>query len=700
MLLYGVTMFLSAYLLFLVQPLIGKYILPWFGGTPAVWTTCMLFFLTLLLGGYSYAHALASRLPLRRQAQLHLFLAAATLLLLPIVPSPAWKPMDGQSPILRILCLLLVSIGAPYFILSSTSPLLQSWFSRTRSGASPYRLYSLSNFGSLLAIIMYPFLVEPALSLTRQAAIWSWSYAAFVFMCVLLSLGVQRASERETRAQGGAGGAALHGEPRPNPGSRILWLALTACSSLMLLATTNEICQDVAVVPLLWVLPLALYLLSFILCFQHERLYWRPLFVPGLAAAIAWTCFILYGGVFVNLRLQILSYSLTLFASCMVCHGELVRLKPGPRYLTSFYLMIAGGGALGGVLTTLAAPYLFKDLWEYHAGLLATAVLTLIVLFRDSKGPLYLGRPAAVWAGLYLSVAALAFALTMQIRQSMENSVETARNFFGVLRVLDSDKDNPALRHLTLMHGRIDHGFQYLDQEKRYWPTSYFGPDSGVGLAITLHPRRWAGDYQQRNLRIGVVGLGTGTLATYGAGRDYIRFYEINPEVVRLSDKYFTYRKDSSARIDVVLGDARVSMERERQRHEPQMFDVLAVDAFSGDAIPVHLLTRECFQIYSYHLKEDGILAVHISNRYFDLSPVVRNMATLNPKHELQALWIDDPGNEAQGTDATDWVLLTSNEQFLASPDIKKVIHPWDNPVPPPQLWTDDYTNLFRLMRR
>lgn len=700
MLLYSVTMFLSAYLLFLVQPLIGKYILPWFGGTPAVWTTCMLFFLTLLLGGYSYAHALASRWPLRRQVMLHFFLVTVTLLSLPIVPSPAWKPMDGKSPVMHILGLLLVSIGAPYFILSSTSPLLQSWFSRTRSGVSPYRLYSLSNFGSLLAILMYPFLVEPALSLRRQATIWSWSYAAFVLMCFLLSLKVLRTPERETRSHGAASGEDTHDEPRPDLGRRLLWLALTTCSSVMLLATTNEMCQDVAVVPLLWILPLALYLLSFILCFQHERLYWRPLFVPGLAAAIVWTCFVLYGGVFVSLRLQILSYSVTLFASCMVCHGELVRLKPGSRYLTSFYLMVAGGGCLGGILTTLAAPHLFKDFWEYHAGLLATAVLTLIVLFRDSRSPLYYGRPAAAWAALYLSVAALAFALTMHIRQSMENSVETRRNFFGVLRVLDSDKDNPTQRHLTLMHGRIEHGFQYLDQEKRYWPTSYFGPDSGVGLAITLHPRRLAGDYRQRNLRIGVVGLGTGTLATYGTDGDYVRFYEINPEVVRLSDKYFTYRKDSSARIDVVLGDARVSMERERQRHEPQMFDVLAVDAFSGDAIPVHLLTRECFQSYFYHLKDDGILAIHISNRYFDLSPVVRNMAALDPEHEMQALWIDDPGNDAQGTDSTDWVLLTRDRQFLENPDIQKSVRAWDHPIPPPIFWTDDYTNLFRLMRR
>lgn len=564
MIFYGVMMFLSAFLLFLIQPLIGKYILPWFGGTPAVWTACMLFFQALLLLGYSYAHALASRWPVRLQAKIHLSLAALTVLALPIIPSQSWKPLDGQSPSLRILGLLLVTIGAPYFLLSSTSPLLQSWFSKSRRGASPYRLYSLSNLGSLLAILSYPFLVEPSLSLSRQASIWSWCYTAFVLLCVLLSWKMLRLSESKGSTLDAALFSEMSDEPAPGVGRRILWLALTACSCFMLLATTNQMCEDVAVVPMLWILPLALYLLSFILCFQHERLYWRPLFIPGLAAAIVWTCYILYGNVYAPLRLQIMSYSLTLFAACMVCHGELVRLKPGPRHLTAFYLMVAGGGVIGGILVTLVAPHLFKGFWEYHLGLLLTVMLTLIALFRDSKGPLYRGRPVWVWAALYISFAGLVFALTYQIRQSMQDTVETARNFFGVLRVLELNKEDPQEHRLSLMHGRIEHGFQFFDKGKQYWPTSYYGPDSGVALAITLHPGRGAAGYPRQPLRLGVVGLGTGTLATYGMQGDYIRFYEINPEVLRLSNEYFTYRRNSGAHIDVVLGDARISMERER----------------------------------------------------------------------------------------------------------------------------------------
>ena len=701
MMIYGATMFLSALLLFLVQPLIGKFILPWFGGTPTVWTTCMLFFQALLLAGYVYAHALAGRRPLRRQALIHLCILAATLLSLPILPSQTWKPLDGQSPVLRILGLLIVSIGAPYILLSATAPLLQSWFSRMRPGSSPYRLYALSNLGSLLAILGYPFLVEPELSLSRQASFWSWTYGGFVVLCALLAVKVMRNHlPPEAAPQGDEGAGAAAPESRPGIGRRVLWLSLTACSSIMLLATTSQMCQDVAVVPLLWILPLALYLLTFIFCFQHERLYWRPVFMPGLAGAVIWTAFILFGSVFVDLRLQILSYSLTLFMCCMVCHGELVRLKPGPQYLTHFYLMVAGGGAFGGVLVTLVAPRLFQDFWEYHVGLLFTALLVLVVLFRDPRGPLYRGRPWPVWAVLYLGFLALGISLGRHIQGSMQNTVETRRNFFGVLRVLDLNQEDPGQHRLTLMHGRIEHGFQFADGEKRYWPTSYFGPSSGAGMAICFHPRRLAEAYRQHPLRIGVVGLGTGTLAAYGIAGDYFRFYEINSEVIRLSDKYFTYRKDSPARIDVVLGDARISMERERQRGESQGFDVLAIDAFSSDAIPVHLLTLECLQAYLYHLKPDGILAVHISNRYFDLSPVVRNMAQLDAEHGMQALLIESRGNDLQGTDSSDWVLLTTNQQFMAEAEVQRSLTPWSEATPRPILWTDDYTNLFSLLRR
>jgi hypothetical protein len=757
--LFGATMFLSAFLLFLIQPLLGKYILPWFGGTPAVWNTCMLFFQAVLLGGYGYAHLTARRWPLKRQALVHLclvFLTALAVLWFSILPSPAWKPADDQSPIPLILGLLLISIGAPYLLLSSTAPLLQSWFSRMHPGRVPYRLYALSNLGSLLAILSYPFLIEPEISLRRQASIWSRLYAAFALMCTLLALKAWKSGAPRGAAEDPGLPESGNAEERPGAGRYLLWLSLTACSSAMLLATTSTLCQDLAVVPLLWILPLGIYLLTFILCFQYERLYWRPLFVGGLAVSLAWTCFVMSGGVFVALRWQILSYSLTLFASCMVCHGELVRLKPATRHLTSFYLMVAAGGVLGGLLVSVAAPYLLAGFWEYHLGLLVTVLLTLLVLFCDRTGPLRQGPQRAVWliwgaisgswallalivnsrmyetrkfqlvsaaillmmltalglelkgklaagrrlklccvwAMLCISWGVLAFALHAHIRRSLESCIAASRNFFGVMRVLELYKDDPQNHVLSLMHGRIEHGYQYQDPEKRRWRVSYYGPESGIGLALRLHPRRIQGDA----LRIGVIGLGTGTLATYGETGDTIRFYEINPQVLQVSDQYFTYRKDSRARIDVVLGDARISLERARQQGISQTFDMLVVDAFSSDAIPVHLLTRECYEMYRYHLKEDGILAIHITNRFFDLSPIVRNLIVPGPGENTQALLFHNLGDFSMGVDRTDWVLLTSNRRFLDHPEVQASITPWSAPAPPSLFWTDDYSNLFRLV--
>ncbi len=702
MALYGATLFLSAFLLFLVQPLLGKYILPWFGGTPAVWTTCMLFFQVLLLGGYSYAHLLASRFTPKQQAFLHGTFLAGSLATLSILPSGWWKPDGNTWPPAQILELLAVCVGAPYLMLAAASPLLQSWYSRRRPGVSPYRLYSLSNLGSLLAIVSYPFLIEPALSLISQARIWAWGYAAFGFACGLCAIGAWRAdgavpvfrTEKDHEPK-----AADTSNPLTRT-QRMLWLLLPAGSSLMLLATTNQLCLDVAVIPLLWVLPLGLYLFSFILCFHSPRWYSRIFFGLALAAALTQACIVLSGSIYINLLIQIASYSFTLFTTCMVCHGELARLKPQPAHLTTFYGMIAAGGALGALFVTLLAPMLFKGYWEFHLGLLATALLFLWVLFRDKRGPLSNGRPYAIWTLLYMAVLVLAITLGIQIRESLEDNLEMTRGFFGVLRVLDEEREDPRMHRFTLMHGRIEHGFQFQFPDRRYWPTSYFGPGSGIGVALRYHPSRARDRFESGSMRIGIVGLGAGTLASYGRPGDYIRFYEINPEVVRLCGRYFTYVKHCPAHVDIVLGDARISMEHEKQRGEFQQFDVLAVDAFSSDAIPVHLLTRECLAIYRSHLKPDGILALHISSRYFDLAPVARSLAAIDSGSGTQALLVSGISNESQGIDASDWVLLTANRAFLESAEVRRAVKPWTEFDRPPLLWTDDYSNLFQLLRR
>jgi hypothetical protein len=694
MILYAATVFLSAFLLFLVQPLLAKYILPWFGGSPGVWMVCLLFFQALLTAGYGYAHLLASRFTQRRQAIITLALILSTVACLPITPSRTWIPESLATPTWYILRLLLVSVGACYFFLSSISPLLQSWFSRIWLENSPYRLYTLSNLGALTAIVSYPFIIEPTFSLRFQTELWSGFYLIFAVLC-----GACVFKLRKIPLPPKHNPAALVEEGANGPGlvDRVMWLCLSALSAIMLMATTNQLCMDVAVIPLLWLVPMGLYLLSFILCFDSERWYSRLGYGIALGFALTQTCVVLAQGIFIGLPIQIVSYCFTLFVCCMVCHGELVRLRPRPSHLTSFYLMISAGGALGGVFVTLVAPHVFKGYWEFHLGLLGVALIFLITLFRDRNGALHAGRPPIVWGLLYFSFLALAVALGTQIRSSVKDVVTIKRNFFGVLKIIEDNKANPLEHRLVLMHGRIEHGYQFTAADKRFWPTSYFGPNSGVGIAIRFHPRRVHAN--QRNLRIGVVGLGTGTIAAYGEEGDYIRFYEINPDVLEFSNTYFSYQKDSPARIDVILGDARISLERERNRFQSGKFDVLAIDAFSSDAIPVHLLTRECYRNYWYHLKNDGILAVHISSRYFNLSPVIRSLAELDREHGVQAILVDDAGSALQETDATRWILVTSNREFLANPQVQRATSPWTEEDAPRMLFTDDYSNLFRLLK-
>jgi len=698
MIMYALTVFLSAFLLFLVQPILAKYILPWFGGSPGVWNTCLLFFQVLLTAGYGFSHLLAGKFAPRRQAAAILALLVATIAFLPITPAKTWLPENISAPTWYILRLLAASVGACYFLLSAISPLMQSWYSRTRPDLSPYRLYTLSNLGSLIAIVGYPIVIEPTLGLRLQTKIWSILYIVFAFLCCACALKQwDIRSAAHPQAECAARETTSIPDSAPGWADRGMWLCLAALSSTMLMATTNQLCLDVAVVPLLWLLPMGLYLLSYILCFHSERWYSRAGFGIALILALGQTCWILTQGIYIGLQVQILSYAFTLFVCCMVCNGELVRLKPAPRHLTSFYLMISAGGALGGVFVTLIAPHVFRGYWEFHLGLAGTALVFLIVLFRDRRGPLYGGRPIGVWSLLSLLFLILVAALGFQIRDNLKDAVAVKRNFFGTLKILDEDAANPEKHRVVLMHGRIEHGYQFTAADKHYWPTSYFGPSSGAGIAICDHPRRL--DPSLRHLRIGVIGLGTGTLAAYGEEGDYIRFYEINPDVLRFCDKYFTYRQDAAAQVEVVLGDARISMEREKNHQQPGNFDVFAVDAFSSDAVPVHLLTRECYLNYWYHLKKDGILALHISSRYFNLNPVIRSLAYLDRDRGMKAILVDDPGSTMQETDPTRWILITSNQKFLNQPQVKVAATPWPIADAPDLLFTDDYSNLFRLLK-
>jgi len=690
---YGLPIFLSALLLFLVQPIIAKYILPWFGGTPAVWTTCMVFFQAALLAGYAYAHALVRWLPPRGQAGVHGAVLLACLLFLPVVPGAGWKPTPGQSEVLLILGLLAGTIGGPYWVLSANSPLLQSWFGRDCAGASPYRLYALSNVGSLLALVSYPFLVEPALSLKMQVYTWSALFAAFAALCGWCAYRVFRAAPAAAPRQVAAEAAR---PPAPGRADRLLCILLPACASVLLLATTNQMSQDIPVVPFLWVLPLVVYLASFIICFDRERWYWRPVWAAALAAGVAGVYLAMKAGVDMSMPAQVGLYTGGLFAACMVCHGELVRLKPHPAYLTGYYLRIAFGGALGGAFVSLAAPVLFRGFWELPGGLVACGLLLLAVMFRTRQAVRRRIWRAAGWvamAGILAGLTAVSVLFVRHARRELSEAVAISRGFYGVLRVDELYDANGEVEQLSLLHGRISHGCQFADAGRHNQPVSYYGPDSGVGVAIEALRGRAA---SAPPVRIGVVGLGAGVIAAWGEPGDAICFYEINPQVVRLSDAHFTYRRETPAAVEVVLGDARLSMERERREGRSRQFDLLVLDAFSGDAIPLHLLTREAMRLYGHHLRSDGILAVHISNRYIDLEGLVRGLAD---DAGMGAVLIDSDEDAEAGCDASTWVLAGAPDA-LELAEIESAKKPWPAGGPAKVVFTDDYSNLFRLLRR
>jgi SAM-dependent methyltransferase len=670
MLLYAYTIFTSAFLLFLVQPVIAKMILPWFGGSASVWTTCMLFFQGVLLLGYLYSHWAVRTLKPKTQLWVHVGLLALSLAALPIAPSASWKPAGAEDPTFRIWGLLSVSVGLPYFLLSTTGPLIQAWYARTHHQAVPYRLFALSNLGSMLALLGYPVVIEPFVTSRNQALFWTGGYVLFTLLCAGAAWRASRADVQESA--GSSRGDA--GDGRAPWTSVALWIALPACASLMLLAVTNYMCQDVASIPFLWVVPLALYLLSFILCFEREGWYRPRVYEWLLAAAIGGMCYLYYGrDSDIPLRWVIVAFSAGLFVCCMFCHGEVARRKPAVRHLTFFYLMISLGGAVGSMLVALVAPRVFRAYYELPVGLVLCAVLALIVNRRDS----------VIYYSLISAALVMGFYMVKQSRQMYSNNILMVRNFYGALAVAEegSPGEPEALR--KLIHGTINHGQEFLDPERRRWPTTYYAPNSGVGVAIEHN--RHSGQ------RVGVIGLGTGTLATYGRPGDYYRFYEINPLVIDIAHSYFFFLQDSQAKVDVALGDARLSLERE----PPQNFDVLAVDAFSSDSIPVHLLTLEAFQIYFRHLRPDGVLAVHVSNRYLDLKPVVRNLAD---RLGRSCVLIDTEDGEGDGTFGSTWVLVTSNQRFLEDPDVKAE----SKEVPPRPdlpLWTDDYSNLFRILK-
>ena len=666
---HAATIFLSSFLLFMVQPLIARLILPWFGGTAAVWTTCMLFFQTVLLAGYAYAHATNARLAPRTQALLHTILLVVALALLPIAPREYWKPLGEEEPVSYILLLLVATVGLPYFLLSATSPLLQAWFVRARPGQDPYRLFAISNLASVLALVGYPFVVEPYLGNQQQVWIWSGLFAVFALLCAGVSwIG---------SAQGMVTQVASEGDDKPpSREDYALWLSLSAVGSVMLLAVTNHITQNIASIPLLWLAPLTLYLVTFILAFEGRRSLYRP--------SYWWSVVLVCTGGMVwllvdkdhqfDLWLQLGIYLSGLFVACMFFHGELYRSRPRARYLTAFYLTISAGGALGGLLVAVVAPLVFNGYFELGVGLVALALLAS-VRFAG------LNLTARI-ASLAVLLGAAGCAVYDGIKYQKDVTV-SSRNFYGVMRVKEYGTPGGEDHLKRLLHGVILHGEQYLHGTRRHTATTYYQVTSGIGAAI-LSLRERPGN------RVGVIGLGTGTIASYGRQGDTYRFYDINPQVVTVAKRDFTYLSDSGARIEVAIGDARLNLEREPS----QGFDILAVDAFSSDSIPVHLITREALAVYLRHMKPDGIVAFHVSNRFLNLVPVVTRIAEENG---AQAVLVDEESEEDRTTST--WVLVSRDKKALERPEIVEAGASEPDTRDDWRTWTDDYSNLVQILK-
>jgi hypothetical protein len=684
-LLFGLTIFLGAFLLFSVQPMFAKMILPWFGGSAAVWTTCLVFFQTALLAGYSYSWCITTRLTKtsrpKRQAILHVVLLMAAIATLPVEAGPRWRPTPDSAshPTVQILWMLTVVLGLPYFLLSTTGPLLQNWYAR--SGEAPYRLFALSNAGALTALVSYPLLVEPRLPVHLQDRIWSIGFVVFAVLCSVTAWYSATLTE-DPRAGGNAypttpagGNAGLTIQTvRSTKRAYGEWIALSAAGSMLLLATTNQLTQNVAPVPMLWMVPLAIYLVTFIVAFEKPGWYRRDLFLRLLAIALASIAYAiadikLSDAIIVSIPL----FCGGLFLGCMFCHGELNRLKPASSEVTSFYLMISLGGAIGAIFVGLLAPVMFSGIYELPIALTAVALLALW-MNRDR------GRAQQLlWSAVSLAMVVLAVTQAIAYHR---DAVELQRSFYGSLRVVDSS----GIR--TLYHGIIEHGSQFLAPNQRRTPTTYYSENSGAGIAL--------GSFGMSK-RVGVIGLGAGTLATYGRPGDQFHFYEINPQVIEIAHRQFSYLGDSAAKIEITLGDARLSLEGEAASQE---LDVLLVDAFSGDAIPVHLLTKEAFGLYLRHLKPEGVLAIHVSNQYLDLTPVVGQLAGL---FDLPAVEIRSPKDESRQISEAVWILMTRRRDFFSQAGFVTPM-PGSRVLPVRALaersvWTDDYNNLFQVMR-
>ena len=707
---FALTIFTSAFLLFQVQPLISKQILPWFGGSPAVWTTAMLFFQSLLCLGYFYAHALASMSSRKTQARIHVVvLILAALLASRVLPGADLRPESPDSPVLQVLQILGLSVGLPYFCLATTGPLVQHWFTSTAHAQSVFRLYALSNVGSFLALLSFPYVLEPWLEQQQMGQLWTMGFWVFALLCLPVALGAWQ-NKQETST------AAVNLGPKTKlpVGQRLSWIALPALASLVFIAATDQISHDVAPEPRLWISTLGLYLVTFILTFDHPRWY-----RPRLFGALALVLLLVTAGMSdipqwfglewdygVN-EVRWSHYAL-LFVVCMLCHGELYRRRPvDTRWLTEFYFCMSIGGAFGGLFVTLVATQWFDDYHEWLMALVIVALLATYVLFRtslpraDGAGRLVRLGGVTTAAGMVALLVVLQNPWSWREINKPDRSeilLDQERNFYGTVSV----KENiyfaqPELNERVFFSGSVTHGQQFLSDKLRHVPTTYYARDSGIGDTLL-----WAMS-QKPNLSVALIGLGAGTLANYARPADAYDFYEINPAAVRFAQKWFDNLKSCKAsEQNIVLGDARLRM---AQLPKDKRYDVIVLDAFTGGSVPIHLLTREAFQIYANHLKPDGHIAINITNAYLNLYPIVKAQSEVLGmafRHKFQAA--DDERNIRRNLH----FIMTNDQAYLkAHPSVSRevldeagrIIGTDPQEQPGLRLWTDQFSSIAPIVK-
>jgi hypothetical protein len=688
---YFISVFISAFLVFQIQPIISKIILPWFGGGASIWTTCMLFFQFFLLVGYLYAYILTKILKEKYQIVVHLVCLLFSLFLLPYNIADIQNILISGPPTWAVLKVLFFGLGFPYLILSANTPLLQHWFTSETNGAHPYRLYAISNIGSFLALVSYPVVIEPFISLDGQIKIWSSIYWLFVLLVGWIFFIVVKQNNNDRY---------IIPENIINPKVGFfrlsLWFMLSALGVILLVSTTNALTQNVPPVPFLWIAPLAIYLLTYVVAFSNLGIYVRNLWLPFFML-LSFIALLIYfiGGQF-DIITQFLIYLLILLSGCMICHGELNSLKPKQGNTTLFYLILSAGGVFGSFLVSFVAMSLFDEFLEFPLAIFSVLVLASASLWWNKQDELVKAKSnmAVVVVNRQLSTLALGsaavalfwlLAFTKLNIQYQQYDIAKARNFYGILSVKDITEGN--VNERRLIDGSTSHGSQSLPLSNSSVPLSYYRPGTGVQLII----EELSSD---SNLQVGIIGLGVGALAAYGQPGDHYTFYELNPLVSDFANNYFSYLDSSKAKIDVKLGDARVTLQRELDLDQKNAFDLLIIDAFSGDLIPTHLMTHEAFLLYQQHIKTQGVMALHISNRHLSLLPVIMQHSK---SLDMQVMLFETPGNGNEHD--AQWVVLTNNNLLAQSPKLtyKQTVITKDQYKH--VLWTDDYSSLLPILK-